>query len=150
MKKLRTIGTRAVLIIIPVVLAACSDGAAIDPGGKSLRTATAAFAAATTATRKAAAFAATTTAARKAAVFAATTTAVRKAASFAATTSAARKAAVSKIKYNAGESPEYAKQCGWPVPCPAPLPGSILPSKRIVAYYEIGRASCRERVCLYV
>ncbi len=135
MKKLRTIGTRAVLIIIPVVLAACSDGAVIDPGGKSPRTATAAFAAATTATRKAAAFAATTTAARKAAVFAATTTAVRKAASFAATTSAARKAAVPKIKYNAGESPEYAQKCGWPVKCPPPLPGSILPDKRIVAYY---------------
>ena len=38
-------------------------------------------------------------------------------------------------KYNAGEDPEYAKQCGWPVKCPPPLPGSILPQKRIVAYY---------------
>lgn len=68
------------------------------------------------------------------AAFAATTTASRKAAVLAARTSAARNAAP-KIKYNAGESPEYAKQCGWPVPCPAPLPGSILPSRRIVAYY---------------
>ena len=68
------------------------------------------------------------------AAFAATTTATRKAAAFAAQTSAARKKAPA-IKYNAGESPEYAKQCGWPVPCPAPLPGAILPSKRIVAYY---------------
>jgi hypothetical protein len=68
------------------------------------------------------------------AAFAATTTATRKAAAFAAQTSAARKA-VPKIKYNAGESPEFAKQCGWPVNCSAPLPGSILPSKRIVAYY---------------
>ena len=71
---------------------------------------------------------------RAAAVFAATTTATRKAAAFAAQTSAARKSA-SKIKYNAGENPEYAKQCGWPVNCSTPLPGSILPSKRIVAYY---------------
>lgn len=68
------------------------------------------------------------------AAFAATTTATRKAAVFAAQTSAARKSAP-KIKYNSGESPDYAKQCGWPVNCPAPLPGSILPSKRIVAYY---------------
>lgn len=43
--------------------------------------------------------------------------------------------AVSKIKYIAGEDPDFAKQCGWPVKCPAPLPGSILPQKRIVAFY---------------
>lgn len=40
-----------------------------------------------------------------------------------------------KIKYNAGEDPEYAKKCGWPVNYPTPLAGSILPKKRIVAYY---------------
>jgi hypothetical protein len=40
-----------------------------------------------------------------------------------------------RIKYNSGENPEFAKQHGWPVQCPAPLPGSILPQKRIVAYY---------------
>jgi hypothetical protein len=40
-----------------------------------------------------------------------------------------------KIKYNAGENPEYAKKCGWPVATPPLLPGSILPQKRIVAYY---------------
>jgi hypothetical protein len=68
------------------------------------------------------------------AVFAATTSATRMAALFAAQTSAARKSAP-KIHYNAGESPEYARECGWPVGCPAPLPGSILPSKRIIAYY---------------
>lgn len=68
------------------------------------------------------------------AVFAATTSAARKAARFAAQTSAARKSAP-QIKYNAGESPDYARECGWPVGCPALLPGSILPSKRIVAYY---------------
>jgi len=44
-------------------------------------------------------------------------------------------AATRKIKYNAGEDPEFAKHCGWPVNCPKPLPGSILPRKRIVAYY---------------
>jgi len=40
-----------------------------------------------------------------------------------------------KVKYNAGEDPEYAKKRGWPVRYPPPLPGSILPHKRIVAYY---------------
>ncbi|MFZ5449339.1 MAG: hypothetical protein ACOZFS_11945 [Thermodesulfobacteriota bacterium] len=40
-----------------------------------------------------------------------------------------------KVKYQAGEDPEFAKRCGWPVNGPAPLPGSILPHKRIVAYY---------------
>jgi hypothetical protein len=38
-------------------------------------------------------------------------------------------------KYNAGEDPEFAKQRGWPVKTPPTLPGSILPGKRIVAYY---------------
>lgn len=70
-----------------------------------------------------------------AAAFAATTAATRKAAAFAAQTSAARKTVISKIKYNAGESPDFAKQSGWPVNGPSPLPGAILPSKRIVAYY---------------
>jgi hypothetical protein len=40
-----------------------------------------------------------------------------------------------KPKYLAGEDPEFAKQCGWPVKYPEPLAGSILPIKRIVAYY---------------
>lgn len=40
-----------------------------------------------------------------------------------------------KVKFLAGEDPEYAKRRGWPVNGPAPLPGSILPHKRIVAYY---------------
>lgn len=68
------------------------------------------------------------------AAFASTTTATRNAVVFAAQTSATRKAHP-KIKYNAGESPEYAEQCGWPLKSATPLPGSILPSKRIVAYY---------------
>jgi hypothetical protein len=40
-----------------------------------------------------------------------------------------------KIKYFAGEDPEYAKSYGWPVVDAEPLPGAILPAKRIVAYY---------------
>jgi hypothetical protein len=40
-----------------------------------------------------------------------------------------------KVKYLAGEDPEFAKRHGWPVKRPATLPGSILPEKRIVAYY---------------
>ncbi|OGP69536.1 MAG: hypothetical protein A2Y80_00925 [Deltaproteobacteria bacterium RBG_13_58_19] len=43
--------------------------------------------------------------------------------------------AAPKVKYLAGEDPEYARRRGWPVECPPPLPGSILPQKRIVAYY---------------
>jgi hypothetical protein len=40
-----------------------------------------------------------------------------------------------KPKYKAGEDPEFAKKYGWPVIFPNPLPGSILPARRIVAYY---------------
>ncbi len=65
--------------------------------------------------------------------FSATSTAIRKV-TLQAQSSSARKAAPT-VKYNAGESPEYAAKCGWPVNCPEPLPGSILPKKRIVAYY---------------
>lgn len=99
--------------ILTLVLTACSDGGIAEPRVKIQKE-----------TERRAAEA----------VFAATTTATRKAAAFAAQTSAARKS-VPTIKYNSGENPDYAKQCGWPVPCPTPLPGSILPSKRIVAYY---------------
>lgn len=49
--------------------------------------------------------------------------------------SAAADSAVQKPKYNAGENPEFARQMGWPVNAPKPLPGSILPDKRIVCYY---------------
>jgi hypothetical protein len=38
-------------------------------------------------------------------------------------------------RYRAGEDPAFAEAMGWPVDGPAPLPGAILPSKRIVAYY---------------
>jgi len=40
-----------------------------------------------------------------------------------------------KTKSRAGEDPDFAASKGWPVKGPAPLPGSILPKKRIVAYY---------------
>jgi len=40
-----------------------------------------------------------------------------------------------KQKFNAGEDPEFARCKGWPKKYPAPLPGAILPNKRIVAYY---------------
>ncbi len=40
-----------------------------------------------------------------------------------------------KRKYPAGEDPDFAAECGWPVKGPQLLAGSILPGKRIVAYY---------------
>ena len=45
-------------------------------------------------------------------------------------------------KYNAGEDPEFALRHGWPVKTPPTLPGSILPGKRIVAYY--GNPRCQK------
>jgi len=113
-------------LLVPLALTACRDSKSAELKLKTKNEIE----------RKAAeaAFAATTTASRKAALFAATTTASRKAAVFAATTGASRKT-VRPIKYNAGESPDYAAKCGWPVKCPKPLPDSILPAKRIVAYY---------------
>jgi hypothetical protein len=43
--------------------------------------------------------------------------------------------AQAKPKYLTGEDPEFAARYGWPVEYPELLPGSILPGKRIVAYY---------------
>lgn len=40
-----------------------------------------------------------------------------------------------KVKYRAGEDPDYAKRMGWPVEGPAALPGAVLPNKRIIAFY---------------
>ena len=59
---------------------------------------------------------------------------------FAARTTAIRSApraqvTAPKVTYLAGEDPEFAKRSGWPVQYPPPLAGSILPQKRIVAYY---------------
>jgi hypothetical protein len=38
-------------------------------------------------------------------------------------------------RYRAGEDPAFAEAMGWPVDGPPPLPGAILPAKRIIAYY---------------
>jgi len=66
----------------------------------------------------------------------ATTTAKTEALPVAVKKAPAPEVAAPKARYLAGENPEYAKRCGWPVgACPPPLPGSILPQKRIVAYY---------------
>ena len=48
---------------------------------------------------------------------------------------AAETKAAPAVKYRAGEDPDFAARKGWPVKFPTPLPGSILPQKRIVAYY---------------
>ncbi|HBT84116.1 MAG TPA: hypothetical protein DEB35_12220 [Desulfuromonas sp.] len=48
---------------------------------------------------------------------------------------AAVKPVAAKSGRLAGEDPEFARKCGWPVACSEPLPGAILPAKRIVAYY---------------
>ncbi|GAB7025519.1 hypothetical protein JCM15764A_07670 [Geotalea toluenoxydans] len=92
-----------------------------------------AFAAATTAKQ------AETVAAPAAAAFAKTSSAAETAAKVAnkTYTSARAEAKSPKGRYLAGEDPAYAKRCGWPVKCAEPLPGSILPRKRIVAYYGI-------------
>ena len=79
-------------------------------------------------------------AATAAASFATSTTAKRTVAAFTSTTSSIRSAkpaeiTAPKIKYNAGEDPEFARKHGWPGKGPTPLPGAILPQKRIVAYY---------------
>src|SRR4051812_4349870 len=39
------------------------------------------------------------------------------------------------IKHRHGENPDFAAKMGWPVKGPTPLPGALLPEKRIVAYY---------------
>ncbi len=70
----------------------------------------------------------------KVTAFSVTSSAIRKAAVFNAQSSVNRSVAP-KIKYRAGENPEFAKDRGWPVKGPALLPGSILPHRRIVAYY---------------
>ncbi len=44
-------------------------------------------------------------------------------------------AAAPRQNYRAGENPDFAREMGWPVNAPKPLPGSILPGKRIVCYY---------------
>jgi len=41
----------------------------------------------------------------------------------------------SKVRYPTGEDPDFAARMGWPVNGPDLLPGSILPARRIIAYY---------------
>lgn len=101
------------LMLALVIFSACTDSKNVELKARAERE--------MDSRRAAAAFAATTTAMRKAVVFKGQTTAVRRAAH--------------AIRYNAGESPEYAKQKGWPINVPPLLPGAILPSRRIVAYY---------------
>ena len=48
---------------------------------------------------------------------------------------AVRRGSPPRSSTTTAKSPEFAQKCGWPVDCPTPLPGSILPQKRIVAYY---------------
>lgn len=40
-----------------------------------------------------------------------------------------------KVRFRAGEDPDFAIRMGWPVSSPAALAGAILPDRRIVAYY---------------
>jgi hypothetical protein len=40
-----------------------------------------------------------------------------------------------KPKFLHGEDPEFAQKYGWPIKYPQPLPGAIVPNKRIIAYY---------------
>jgi hypothetical protein len=37
--------------------------------------------------------------------------------------------------YRTAENPDLAARMGWPVAAPEPLPGAIIPEKRIIAYY---------------
>ena len=66
--------------------------------------------------------------------FSATSSAIRSAAVMAQRSSASHRVPAA-VTHRTGEDPDFAKKCGWPVACPTPLPGSILPGKRIVAYY---------------
>lgn len=45
------------------------------------------------------------------------------------------KAADAGKTYPSGQSPLFAREMGWPVRSPGPLPGALLPAHRIVAYY---------------
>lgn len=55
------------------------------------------------------------------------------AAQAASTPAAGPRAQTSRLR--AGEDPEFARAMGWPVDGPEPLPGAVLPGKRIIAYY---------------
>ncbi len=119
------------LLALPLCLAACSDSKRQPAAQAQAATppVTAPIANMSSATKTA-----------SAPVYAPATTATNKPAQAPAKTGKDKAAvkeapAAPKVKFNAGEDPEFAKTCGWPVKCPEPLPGSILPGKRIVAYY---------------
>jgi hypothetical protein len=123
-----------VVVALPLAMAGCGNDRSDNPmSGKASKNGVAA-----PANPAAAGFSAKGSSARALPAFAGRTTTSGSQASagspgFKGATSARVK--VPKIKYNAGESPEFAQKCGWPVNCPAPLPGAILPQRRIVAYY---------------
>ncbi|MDA8427777.1 MAG: hypothetical protein M0T70_00800 [Geobacteraceae bacterium] len=114
------------LFVLISLLTACTEQRAVAPKATTVTASNNSSHAAP------AAFAANSSSAPTA--FSATSSAIRKASAVAAVRSSAH-TDPRQVKYNAGENPEFAKKCGWPVDCPAPLPGSILPHKRIVAYY---------------
>jgi len=135
-------GSLTGLVALPLLLSGCADKKVSAQGGdasaaKAANITTAgkpAFSAKTTASTAAASVPAAASAPAAAAAPAETAKpAAAKPVEIAA--KAPPQVAAPKVKYNSGEDPEFAKQCGWPVKCPAPLPGSILPQKRIVAYY---------------
>ena len=113
------------VLALPLTLTGCGENQAGNkPAAETLKKAAPA-----PAVQAAAGFAVQTTATRKAAPPISNVSTATKA------TTTAKAGNAAKTKYNAGEDPDFARQCGWPVKCPAPLPGSILPQKRIVAYY---------------
>jgi hypothetical protein len=44
-------------------------------------------------------------------------------------------------RFRAGTDPDFAARHGWPVTMPAPLPGALMPDKRIVVYYGHPRST---------
>ncbi|WP_407931917.1 hypothetical protein [Geomonas propionica] len=131
------------LLALPLALMGCKDkkAAATTPAGAATVQGQPTSAQAT----PAAPLPATTTPATATPTAQPTATTPAAAAKFDAQSSAGKKgkgkgakgkeAAGPKVSYRSGEDPDFAAKKGWPVKYPAPLPGSILPQKRIVAYY---------------
>lgn len=110
-----------VATIMQATLTGCDSDKANAPSAAKIENEEAAVATAATC------FTANTSAYRTVTVFGSSTTSIKS----------ARPAEITapKIKYNSGEDPEFARKQGWPGKTPTPLPGAILPRKRIVAYY---------------
>ncbi|HEY6838420.1 MAG TPA: hypothetical protein VI389_06735 [Geobacteraceae bacterium] len=126
----RTLVRALPFLALPLGLAACSDSKAPRSGAQ----------AASSTPPVAARYSSPAKAAAPAASFAVATSASHSTPKPAAKAGTAKGTAtatpaVPKVRYNSGEDPDFATKCGWPVKCPEPLPGSILPAKRIVAYY---------------